>query len=238
MKGSINSIESLGLFDGPGIRVVVFMNGCKLRCLYCHNPEMWNKGENNITVDELVNKIKRFKPYLGKNGGVTFSGGEPLEQAPFLTEVAKKLKKEGFHIALDTAGVTNQDYKELLKYVDLVIFDIKHVSVDEYKELTNYPIDKSLEFLNYVNKIGIDLWLRQVIVPDITDYEEYIEGLYEFIQPIRNIKKIEFIPYRSLGCEKYEKLNIPYPLKDVSDMEQSRCDELYQYLISLYKNKK
>ncbi len=238
MQGSINSIESLGLFDGPGIRVVVFMNGCLLRCRYCHNPEMWNKTENNMTVSELVKKVKRFKPYFGKDGGVTFSGGEPLQQVEFLTEVCKELKKERIHLVLDTAGVASGDYQELLKYIDLVIFDIKHVARDEYQELTGFPIDESLKFINDVNKLGKDLWLRQVVVPHLTDDREYIAGFYQFIKPINNIQKIEFIPYHRLGSEKYEKLGLDYPMKDTPNVEQDKCDELYQYLISLYQEAK
>ena len=128
MQGCIDSIESMGLVDGPGIRTVIFLSGCKLRCKYCHNPEMWVKGKDNYSVDELVKKILRFKPYYGNKGGVTFSGGEPLMQPDFLLEVCKRLKQEGIHIAIDTAGVGMGHYEELLSYVDLIILDIKHVT--------------------------------------------------------------------------------------------------------------
>ena len=137
LKGSIDSIETLGLVDGPGIRTVVFLNGCKLRCLYCHNPEMWKIKDYNMTVDELVNKILRYKPYYKDNGGVTFSGGEPLLQSDYLLEVCKHLKKEKINIALDTAGVGNYNEK-LLDYIDLIIFDIKAVKSDDYNYITGY----------------------------------------------------------------------------------------------------
>ncbi len=235
MKGSIDSIESLGLFDGPGIRVVVFMNGCALRCLYCHNPEMWQKKEDNISVEELVKKIKRFKPYFKNNGGVTFSGGEPLQQVNFLKEVCKRLKEEDIHIALDTAGVSNGDYNKLLNYIDLIILDIKHITKEGYQKLTNYPIDKSLQFIKDINDKNKDIWIRQVIVPGINDSKEYIESLYQFIKDFKNVKKIELLPFHYLGKEKYEKLGIKYPLKNISEMDKKKCDQLYQYLLNLYK---
>ena len=183
MQGSINSLETFGLVDGPGIRVVVFLNGCSLRCKFCHNPEMWKKAENNTTVDELVNKIKRYKPYFKNTGGVTFSGGEPLLQSKFLLEVCKKLKKENIHIALDTAGV-GYDYDELLDYVDLVIFDIKAIDKDKYHELVKHDIKDSLVFLDKCQKQNIPMWIRQVIVPGINDTEEYVLELKEFISKI------------------------------------------------------
>ena len=151
VMGSINSIESFGLVDGPGIRTVVFLNGCKLRCKFCHNPEMWIKGEYNYTVDELVNKIIRNKPYFSNNGGVTFSGGEPLLQSDFLIEVCKKLKKGNIHICLDTAGV-GEIKEELFNYIDLIILDIKHVDEDDYKNMTLRKMDDFNNFVNFINK--------------------------------------------------------------------------------------
>ena len=148
--GSINSIESFGLVDGPGIRTVVFLNGCKLRCLYCHNPETWVKQELNYTVEDLVKKIVRNKPYFSNNGGVTFSGGEPLLQSEFLLEVCKELKKENIHIALDTAGVGN-NYEELFDYIDLVILDIKHVEENGYKYITKRSVEDFNKFIEFLN---------------------------------------------------------------------------------------
>ena len=147
IQASIDSIETFGLVDGPGIRVVVFFNGCKLRCKYCHNPEMWTKKENNYTPQELVDKIKKYKSYFKKNGGVTFSGGEPLLHSKFIIETAKLLKEENIHIALDTSGVGLGDYNELLPYIDLVILDIKHTEPLGYKELTNLEISEVEEFI-------------------------------------------------------------------------------------------
>ena len=151
--GSISKIETLGLLDGPGIRTVVFLNGCPLRCKYCHNPETWQIKENNYTEKELVEKLKRNKPYYKtSNGGVTFSGGEPLTQLEYLTKVAKLLKKENIHIALDTSGQTNKNIQELLKYIDLVILDIKHTTKEGYKKLTQGDIEKQENFIKEQNK--------------------------------------------------------------------------------------
>ena len=235
MKGSIDSIESLGLVDGPGIRTVVFMNGCKLRCQYCHNPEMWKMREANYTPQELYQKIKRFQPYFGKNGGVTFSGGEPLLQGEFLIEVGKLLKQDHIHIALDTAGVGNGNYEEILKYVDLVIFDIKHLSEDGYLKLTGQKINESLKFLNIVQKMNKPLWIRQVIVPGIHDNLEYIADLKKFIKTLKNVQKVEFLPYHKLGQEKYETLHILYPLSNVPAMDEKKTRELYDYFAQIDK---
>lgn len=233
IRGSIDSIESMGLVDGPGIRTVVFLTGCKLRCKYCHNPEMWVKGKENYTPEELVNKIVRFKPYFKETGGVTFSGGEPLIQSEFLLEVCKLLKKENIHIALDTAGVGNGDYRELLQYVDLIILDIKHVTRDGYLNLTGHAIDDSLSFIQQANALQKPYWIRQVVVPGIHDNLEYIKLLKQFLKQLSNVQRIDFLPYHKLGSEKYEKLGIPNPYKDLPAMDEEKCKELYQIFMKL-----
>jgi len=233
VKGSIDSIESLGLYDGPGIRVVVFFNGCKLRCKYCHNPEMWMMHEKNITSTELVDKIKRYKNYIGDAGGVTFSGGEPLLQPDFLIDCCKKLKEEGLHIALDTAGVGVGKYKEILEYVDLIIFDVKHVDNCEYQKLTGINIDESEKFLEVAKKMNKKFWVRQVIIPEVNDNLEYLVKLKAYINKIPNVEKVEFLPYHKLGSVKYETLNIEYPYKDKNEMDKEKCEELYKEFINL-----
>ncbi len=230
MKASIDSIETLGLVDGPGIRVVVFFNGCKLRCKYCHNPETWVRGENNITVDELYNKIMRCEPYFRNNGGVTFSGGEPLLHSDFIIELSKKLKENNIHIALDTAGVGNGNYEELLKYIDLVLLDIKHTDLEGYKYITGNDIKYQEEFIDILNKLNKKVWIRQVVVPGITDSEEYILSLKEYIKKINNIEKIELLPYHTMGIEKYNKLGIKYPLEGVPPMDKDKLGNLYKLL--------
>lgn len=232
IKGSVDSIESFGLVDGPGIRTVVFLSGCKLRCKYCHNPEMWVKGEANYTPEELVAKILRNKPYFKRNnGGVTFSGGEPLLQKDFLIEVCKLLKKEDIHIALDTSGVGIGSYAEILEYIDLVLLDIKHVEDDGYFDISGQSIDEFLEFLYILNNTSIDVWIRQVIVPGVNDNENYVKSLASFIKRINNIKKIEFLPYHKLGDDKYKKLGIRNPYLDKIEMDKDKTEQLYQSLI-------
>ena len=235
MKASIDSIESFGLVDGPGIRTVIFFNGCKLRCKYCHNPEMWNKKEENYSVDDIVNKVKRFKPYYRDNGGVTYSGGEPLLHVDFLIELSKRLKEENINIALDTAGCGVGKYDELLKYIDLIILDIKHVEPSSFKSLTGFEKTESLKFIDSLNRSNKKVWIRQVIIPDVNDNYEYIDKLHEFLKNIKNIEKVEFLPYHKLGSEKYIALNIFNPYKDKREMDKEKCNELYNYFENLIK---
>ena len=235
-KGSVFQIESFGLVDGPGIRTVVFLTGCKLRCLFCHNPEMFKKGVDNYTPEELFNKIIRNKPYFKRNnGGVTFSGGEPLLQSDFVIETCKLLKKENIHIALDTAGVGNGNYEEILSLVDLVIFDIKAIDPKKYEYITCNKIDESLKFLDICQKMQKDLWIRQVIVPGINDTDEYITELANFIKQLKNVLKVELLPYHTMAIDKYKKLNIDYKLNGIPDMDVTRCKELENKLNNLIK---
>ena len=220
ITGAVDSIETFGLVDGPGIRTVVFLSGCKLRCKYCHNPEMWSRGEENYTPIELAERILRNKNYFKRKGGVTFSGGEPLLQDKFIISVAKILKKEGIHIAIDTAGVGNGNYEEILKIVDLVILDIKHVNRFHYYDLTGQKIDESLNFIESLNKSGKPVWIRQVIVPGLMDNEDYLNKLSNIIHTIENVEKIEFLPYHKLGSDKYIKLGIKDPYKNLEEMDK------------------
>lgn len=231
-NASIDSIESMGLVDGPGIRTVIFFNGCKLRCKFCHNPETWKLKESNYTKEELFNKIMRNKPYFGNTGGVTYSGGEPLLHTDFLIELSKDLKNENIHIALDTAGVGIGNIEELLSYIDLVIFDIKGITDTSYKDMTGYDIDESLKFLDLCQRLNKKLWLRQVIIPGYNDNVEYINELKNYISNIKNVEKVELLPYHTMAISKYDKLNIEYPLKNVKDMDIEKCKELENLLNS------
>lgn len=229
-SASIDSIESFSTKDGPGIRTVIFFNGCKLRCLFCHNPETWTMKEKNTTVEEIYNKIINYKDYYGTEGGVTFSGGEPLLHSDFIIELAKLLKKDNINIALDTAGVGNGDYEEILKYVDLVILDIKDYRYDGYLKMTGHSMDDFNKFLESLNNSNKKTWIRQVIVPGINDSVEYIMGLKKYIKNIKNIDNIELLPYHTMAVEKYEKLNIPYKLEGVPSMDKNKCMELENLL--------
>lgn len=235
IMGAVDSIESFGLVDGPGIRTVVFLSGCKLRCKFCHNPEMWVKGKENYTPDLLVQKILRNKPYFKRNhGGVTFSGGEPLLQAEFLLSVFPLLKKEGIHIALDTAGVGIGYYKEILSYVDLVLLDIKHITDSGYLDLTGSEMTEFRKFVACLNKSSKTVWIRQVIVPGVHDNLDYIKGLAKFLKQIKNIEKIEFLPYHKMGDEKYLKLGIYNPYQNKEAMDTKKCEKLYQEFEAFY----
>lgn len=229
-SASIDSIESFSTKDGPGIRTVIFLNKCKLRCLFCHNPETWNMKDNNITVLEAFEKINNFKSYFGKKGGVTFSGGEPLLQSDFVIELSKMLKKNDIHVALDTAGVGDGNYDEIFKYIDLVILDIKDYREDGYVKMTGHSMDDFKEFLKKLNKSNKEVWIRQVIVPGINDSEEYIMGLKEYIKKINNVSNIELLPYHTMAIDKYKKLGIPYRLDGVPDMDKEKCLKLEQLL--------
>lgn len=229
--GNIASFESMGLVDGPGVRFVVFMQGCPLRCLYCHNPEMWTFTEQKMsfTPEELLKKVLKYKPYFNDGGGVTVSGGEPLMQAEFVTQFFKLCKKNGIHTCLDTSGV-GHDYDELLNYCDLVILDIKAVDEESYERLVNFKINKFSEFLKICQEKNKKMWLRQVVVPGINDNVEKILELKKFAESIKNVEKIELLPYHDMAKKKYKALNIKYVLEDVPNMDKSYCDELQKIL--------
>ena len=235
VRGSVNSIETMGLVDGPGIRTVIFLNSCLLRCKYCHNPETWKMGNKNMTVDDLVQKVLRSKPYFKNNGGVTFSGGEPLLQYEFLLECCKRLKKENIHIAIDTAGYTPNNCEELLKYVDLVLLDIKHTTKDGFKSLTGGNKDIQDKFIEQLNKSGKKVWIRQVIVPGIMDNDEYLYNLNKTIKNIKNVERIDFLPYHKLGKEKYITMGINYPLENILEMSKEEANKLYNKFMKIYK---
>ena len=232
-SGYINSIETMGLVDGPGIRIVVFMQGCSLRCLFCHNPETWQKTSKlKLTSKEIVDEIRKYRPYIEKDGGVTFSGGEPLFQSEFLLEALKLCKKAGIHTCIDTSGTSyDKKYlKDILKYTDLIILDIKAIDDENYKKITGKSIDEFNYFYKELNKQNKKVWLRQVIVPTINDSEEYILKLKEYIKRIKNIEKVELLPYHTMGIEKYDKLNIKYRLLGIPDMDKEECKKLEEIL--------
>jgi len=233
MIGNINSIETLGLKDGPGVRVVIFLQGCPLRCVFCHNPETWEfKKNTSMSPEDTLNFILRYKNYFGLDGGVTFSGGEPLYQPDYLLETLKLCKKNNINTCLDTSGIFIKDAEEILKYTDLVILDIKAIDDLNYKKITNGNIEKFLEFLNICQKSNKRLWLRQVIIPGINDNIEYIYKLKDFIKNIKNVENVELLPYHTMAKEKYKNLNIPYFLENTKGMDKIKCEELEKILKS------
>lgn len=232
-SGYIHSIETMGLVDGPNIRVVIFMQGCPLRCLFCHNPETWNStSEHKMTSKQIVDEVRKYRPYIELGGGVTFSGGEPLLQSEFLLEMLKMCKKAGIHTCIDTSGTGyNKKYlDEILKYTDLVILDIKAIDEENYKKMTGKNMDMFNYFVESIKKNNNKVWLRQVIVPGINDNTEYILKLKEYIKKIKNVEKIELLPYHTMGIDKYNKLNLKYRLLETPDMDKEICKKLQELL--------
>lgn len=230
MKGYIHSFESFGTVDGPGIRFVVFMQGCPMRCLYCHNPDAWQTGcGSRYTAEEVAAAALKYKSYISNGGGVTVSGGEPLIQIDFVTELFSLLKQNGVHTALDTSGITfnaNDTKKtdKLLSCTDLVLLDIKHIDDDEHKKLTGRSNANVLAFARYLSEKGKDAWIRHVLVENITDDDKYLHRLKEFLNTLTNVKKVEVLPYHGMGEAKYEKLGIPYPLKGAAPPRIDRVE--------------
>ena len=216
-KGRIHSFETFGAVDGPGIRFIVFMQGCLLKCKYCQNRDTWDvKGGEEYTTDQVVDKILRCKPYIeASNGGVTVSGGEPLLQADFLIELFKQLKDKKIHTAIDTSGCINIDdrIKELLNYTDLVLLDIKHIDEKKCIRLTGRSNKNELEFAKFCSDNNISLWIRQVLVPGYTDNEDDLINTRRFIDTLKTVKKVEVLPYHDLGKFKWEELGEKYPLE-------------------------
>lgn len=216
MIGRIHSFESLGAVDGPGIRFVIFMQGCHLKCKYCQNRDTWDiNGGTEYTVEEIYNKVMRYKNYIIPNGGVTISGGEPLLQTEFLIELFKMLKKEKIHTCIDTSGnvALTDKIKELIELTDLFLLDIKCINDNVCKDLTGVSNKNELEFAKYLSEKGKEMWIRQVLVPGITDDENDLKELSKFIKSLNNVKKIEILKYHDLGTFKWENLNLEYPLK-------------------------
>jgi pyruvate formate lyase activating enzyme len=233
-RGKIHSVESMGLVDGPGIRTVLFFQGCKLRCKYCHNPDTWvMESGKEMTVSEVIQMLKRYQPYYGNTGGITCSGGEPLLQIEFLTELFQACKKENISTCLDTAGYGFGAYQELLDYTDLVILDVKHHLPEHYNALTGGDFSVPTKFLDAVKKAGTPLWIRHVVVPNITDTEEHIKKLGAFIQKIPNVEKVELLPYHTLGVEKYKVMGMNYPLKNTLPMCKEKTTKLQNMILDI-----
>ena len=227
MEGRIHSLETFGLVDGPGVRFVVFVQGCRMRCQYCHNPETWeNEGGTMWTAKDLFERAYRYKTYWmrgGKlNGGITVSGGEPLLQIDFLIEFFKLAKEKGIHTTVDTAGnpFTMEEpfiskFNELMEYTDLFMLDIKEIEDEKHKVLTKWSNKNILEMAKYLSDHGKAMWIRHVLVPELTDDEEGLKKLNSFIKELKTVERVEILPYHTLGEVKWEELQIPYPLAGV-----------------------
>lgn len=222
-KGRIHSTESFGSVDGPGVRFLIFLQGCNMRCKFCHNADTWDKnGGTLMTADELIKTALRYKEYWGNKGGITVSGGEPLLQIDFLLELFAKAKQSGINTCVDTAGqpfTRNEPFfskfKELCALTDLFICDIKHINPERHKLLTGVKNDNILDMLRFLSDIGKPVWIRQVLVPGITDDDEFLLQTSRFIGTLKNVEKVEVLPYHTLGAYKWEKLGMKYPLEGV-----------------------
>ncbi|OPZ93448.1 MAG: Pyruvate formate-lyase 1-activating enzyme [Firmicutes bacterium ADurb.Bin419] len=225
-KGRIHSFESFGTVDGPGIRFVVFMQGCPFRCLYCHNPDTWSTDSGSLySAIEVFDKIRRYIPYFkNSGGGVTVSGGEPLLQAEFITELFKLCKEEGIHTAIDTNGFVDSDsavVNELLDFTDLVLLDIKHIDDQKHKTLTGCSNRDVLKFAKHLDNRKTPVWLRYVVVPGLTDYQPDVKKLNKFITELSNIENIELLPFHKIGEYKWKELDIEYKLFDTPPADDS-----------------
>lgn len=238
--GFINKIETFATVDGPGIRTLFFLSGCPLRCLYCHNPETWQQA-SGIQMDtlKLLNLVKRYKPYYGDTGGVTFSGGEPLMQAAYLNESLKILKEAGINTCLDTSGYSRSPLlPEILSHTDLVIYDIKAANPELYQKITGQDMQVTNDFIELAQSLNVKFWIRQVIVPGLNDDETNIIETAQLIAGIKNVEKIELLPYHTLGNSKYKKLDYKYPLEGVAAMNPDKLKILSDLLfekIEYYK---
>jgi pyruvate formate lyase activating enzyme len=230
MKGRIHSVQSFGTVDGPGVRAVVFMQGCPLRCVCCHNPDTWDKsGGSEIEADELLKKLLRFRNYFGKKGGITVSGGEPLLQSEFVYELFSKLKAENINTALDTSGYTlEENAKKLLSVTDLVLLDYKYTNDADYLKYTKCKKSAVDNFLSYLEENKIDTWIRQVIIPDLNDSSDSLKKIGELERNFSCIKKVELLPFRKLCLEKYRAMNIPFLLENTREPSTAEIEKLME----------
>ncbi|MCP8856839.1 pyruvate formate-lyase-activating protein [Latilactobacillus fuchuensis] len=236
--GYVHSIETFGSVDGPGIRFVAFLQGCRMRCEFCHNPDTWNIGTGDpYTADELIAKALDYRAFWGKEGGITCSGGESLIQIDFLIDLFKKCKAQGINTCLDTCGqpFTYKEpffskFKELMKYTDLSMVDIKHIDPVEHKKLTGFSNERILEMIEYMSNHGHHMWIRHVLIPERTDYDVYLKKLGDYIQTLHYVDRVEVLPYHTMGIVKYEKMGINYPLKGIEPPTHDRVVNAEQLL--------
>ena len=245
-KGFIHSIETCGTVDGPGLRYVIFLQGCPMRCQYCHNPDTWEPGVGEqMTVDEALKSFYNNRAFY-RNGGVTVTGGEPMMQMDFLIELFTKLHADGVHTCLDTSGImfqpSNKVFKEkaekLFEVTDLVMLDIKHIDDEKHKVLTSHSNEKILAFAKYIDNKGIDIWIRHVIVPGITLYQEYLQRLGEFMATLKNVKALDVLPYHTMGKVKYQNLGMEYPLGNTREATKEEAKAAKNIILLAYKKAK
>ena len=230
ITGKIHSLESFGASDGPGVRFIVFLKGCDMRCKYCHNPDSWaSQGGEEWTAEALMKKIMRYKSYWGRDGGITVSGGEPLLQIDFVTELFKLAKKEGVHTTIDTSGNPFRreepffsKFNELMKYTDLLLLDIKEINPERHLALTGQTNDNILDLAGYLSEINKPVWIRHVLVPENSDFDEDLDKLGEFVSTLGNVERVDVLPYHTLGIFKWENLGLEYSLDGIEPPTDER----------------
>ena len=238
LKGYVHSLESFGSVDGPGVRYIIFLTGCAMRCQFCHNPDTWDMKKGTLyTTDELLEKAMKYRSYWKNDGGITVSGGEPLLQIDFLTELFRKAKANGIHTTLDTSGnpFTREEpffskFNELMKYTDLVMLDIKHIDDEQHKILTGCTNKNILDLARYLSDIKKPVWIRHVLVAERSDYDVYLIKLDEFIQSLDNVQKVEVLPYHTLGAYKWDELGYEYKLKGIDPPSVERVENANKLL--------
>ena len=237
-KGYIHSLESFGSVDGPGVRYVIFLSGCAMRCQFCHNPDTWNmQAGTPYTTDELLEKALRYRSYWGSKGGITVSGGEPLLQIDFLLELFTKAKEKGVHTTLDTCGnpFTREEpffskFEKLMEVTDLVMLDIKHMDEEQHVLLTGQKNDNILDMAKYLSDTGKSMWIRHVLVPERSDRDDYLWKLHDFIEKLDHVERVEVLPYHTLGVYKWKELGIPYGLEGIEPPTQERIQNANEIL--------
>ena len=238
LQGHIHQLESFGCADGPGSRFIIFFSGCPFRCLYCHNPDTWEMNSGKLyTADELLDEAEDCRDFWGKKGGITVSGGEPLAQIDFLTELFAKAKERNINTCIDTAGGPFkkegewfQKFKKLMAVTDILLVDIKHINEEEHKKLTGCTGKNVREMFSYLNEIKKPIWIRHVLVPGITDNDEYLTQTRDFIRTLNNVERVEVLPYHGLAETKYNDLGIDYVLKDTESPSQERVENARKIL--------
>ena len=239
MIGRVHSIESFGTVDGPGIRMVIFLSGCPMRCLYCHNPDTWDpKGGTPMTVEEILNQYENARHFY-RRGGITVSGGEPLTQLSFVTELFEAAKRRGIHTCLDTSGATFrpdsqgmlEKFNRLMASTDLVMLDIKHIDPEAHQKLCGQPQAPILAFARYLEERQIPVWIRHVVVPGLTDSEADLYRLGRYLGTLKNIRALDVLPYHDMGKAKYHSLGIPYPLEGTPPMSQDQAGEARKVIL-------
>lgn len=231
-------MESFGSADGPGVRYLIFLQGCKMRCKYCHNPDTWNMSEGEeYTADEVLQKALRYRNYWKNNGGITVSGGEALLQIDFVLDLFQKAKEKKIHTTLDTSGnpFTKEmpffeKFQELIKVTDLFLLDIKHINTEAHKKLTGQTNENILEMAKYLSDNGKDMWIRHVLVPGYTDSEEQLMELRDFVKSLKTVKRFEVLPYHTLGVFKWEQLGVPYALEEVNPPTEEEVERANRIL--------